>query len=216
MRVSFRAGDDRSRHVSRGASLRARTPRVNRSTGSDFGRAANHSGSSTRGGTGVSGHGEPPAGYRLSCWPAEGSIPAPHPAVLKRSGPLHTGGPLMNRPFAIALALLTAWFSLLAAPSSVAAKPEGTLTVAVATFGNERWLPHLYVGAEDVVLKPMYENLLTRDPKTGELAPMLAERWQVLDGGRTWRVPIRQGERFHGGRGELIPGGGKFTLPPRA
>src|SRR5437773_7120960 len=157
MRVSFRAGDDRSRHVSRGASLRARTPRVNRSTGSDFGRAANHSGSSTRGGTGVSGHGEPPAGYRLSCWPAEGSIPAPHPAVLKRSGPLHTGGPLMNRPFAIALALLTAWFSLLAAPSSVAAKPEGTLTVAVATFGNERWLPHLY------------ENLLTRDPKTGEI-----------------------------------------------
>jgi hypothetical protein len=23
-----------------------------------------------------------------------------------------------------------------------AAPPEGTLTVAVATFGNERWLPH--------------------------------------------------------------------------
>ena len=22
--------------------------------------------------------------------------------------------------------------------------PAGTLTVAVATFGNERWLPHLY------------------------------------------------------------------------
>jgi len=45
--------------------------------------------------------------------------------------------------------------------------PEGTLTVAVATFGNERWLPYLYVGAEDVVLKPMYENLLNRDPSTG-------------------------------------------------
>ena len=44
----------------------------------------------------------------------------------------------MNRPLSIALAVLTAWFSLLAAPSSVAAKPEGTLTVAVATFGNER------------------------------------------------------------------------------
>src|SRR5436189_205410 len=211
MRVSFRAGDDRSRHGSRGASLRALTPRVNRSTGSDFGRAANHSGSSTRGGSGASGHGEPPAGYRLSCWPAEGSIPAPHPAVLKRSGPLHTGGPLMNRPFAIALALLTTWFSLLAAPSSVAAKPEGTLTVAVATFGNERWLPHLYVGAEDVVLKPMYENLLTRDPKTGELAPMLAERWQVLDGGRTWRFHIRKGVRFHNGA-ELTAEDVRFTF----
>jgi Binding-prot-dependent transport system membrane comp, N-term len=28
-----------------------------------------------------------------------------------------------------------------------AQRPEGTLTVAVATFGNERWVPHLYVGA---------------------------------------------------------------------
>ena len=70
--------------------------------------------------------------------------------------------------------------SIVTAPREARAQaPSGTLTVAVATFGNERWLPHLYVGAEDVVLKPMYENLLTRDPKTGELAPMLAERWQV-------------------------------------
>src|SRR5437867_2556843 len=117
----------------------------------------------------------------------------------------------MNRPFAIALALLTAWFSLLAAPSSVAAKPEGTLTVAVATFGNERWLPHLYVGAEDVVLKPMYENLLSRDPKTGEAIPMLADRWQVLDGGRTWKFHIRKGVRFHNGA-ELTAEDVRFTF----
>jgi peptide/nickel transport system substrate-binding protein len=105
----------------------------------------------------------------------------------------------MNRPIGIALTLLAAACTVLGAPSGAAAKPEGTLTVAVATFGNERWLPHLYVGAEDVVLKPMYENLLTRDPKTGELAPMLAERWQVLDGGRTWKFHLRKGVRFHNG-----------------
>jgi peptide/nickel transport system substrate-binding protein len=105
----------------------------------------------------------------------------------------------MSRPLGIALAFVTALSSLLAPPPSAAAKPEGTLTVAVATFGNERWLPHLYVGAEDVVLKPMYENLLTRDPKTGELSPMLAERWEVLDGGRTWKFHIRKGVRFHNG-----------------
>ena len=63
----------------------------------------------------------------------------------------------------------------------VAARPEGTLTVAVATFGSERWLPHLYVGAEDLVFKPMYENLLSRDPPhTGALTPLLAERWEML------------------------------------
>ncbi len=91
-------------------------------------------------------------------------------------------------------------------------RPEGTLTVAVATFGNERWLPHLYVGAEDVVLKPMYENLLNRDPKTGDLVPMLAERWEVLDGGRTWRFHLRRGIPFHRGQGELTAEDVKFTF----
>ena len=80
----------------------------------------------------------------------------------------------------------------------VEAKPEGTLTVAVATFGNERWLPGLYVGAEDVVLKPLWENLLNRDGK-GNLIPMLAEKWQVADGGRTWRFHLRKGVKFHNG-----------------
>ena len=104
----------------------------------------------------------------------------------------------MNRPLGLALVLVTLW-SLVASPPGLAAAPEGTLTVAVATFGNERWLPNLYVGAEDVVLKPMYENLLTRDPKTGQLSPMLAERWQMLDGGRSWRFVLRKDVRFHNG-----------------
>src|SRR5712664_4914615 len=90
--------------------------------------------------------------------------------------------------------------------------PEATLTVAVATFGNERWLPQLYVGAEDVVLKPMYENLLTRDPKTGDLAPMLAERWKVADSGRTWTFYLRKGVQFHDGRGELTAEDVRFTF----
>src|SRR5881296_3773281 len=92
-----------------------------------------------------------------------------------------------------------------------AARPEGTLTVAVATFGNERWLPHLYVGAEDIVLKPLWENLLSRDQKTGELIPMLAERWQVTDGGRTWKFQLRKGVHFHDGR-ELTAEDVKFTF----
>src|SRR5881296_1561359 len=92
-----------------------------------------------------------------------------------------------------------------------AARPEGTLTVAVATFGNERWLPHLYVGAEDIVLKPLWENLVSRDPKTGELIPMLAERWQVTDGGRTWKFQLRKGVHFHDGR-ELTAEDVKFTF----
>jgi peptide/nickel transport system substrate-binding protein len=109
----------------------------------------------------------------------------------------------------ILIALALTW--AVAASPPAGAAPEGTLTVAVATFGNERWLPNLYVGAEDVVLKPMYENLLTRDAK-GELAPGLAERWQVLDGGRTWKFHLRKGVQFHGGKGELTAEDVRFTF----
>jgi peptide/nickel transport system substrate-binding protein len=118
---------------------------------------------------------------------------------------------MMRRPLLItALMMGTAWLLALAVGPAASA-PEGTLTVAVATFGGERWLPHLYPGAEDVVLKPMFENLLTRDPKTGDLAPMLAERWQVTDGGRTWKFRLRKGVRFHNGT-ELTAEDVKFTF----
>jgi peptide/nickel transport system substrate-binding protein len=103
-----------------------------------------------------------------------------------------------RRRLSITALILTAPLWALAGGSGEAAPPEGTLTVAVATFGNERWLPHLYVGAEDVVLKPLWENLLNRDAK-GNLIPMLAERWEVLDGGRTWKFHLRKGVRFHNG-----------------
>src|SRR2546426_4122815 len=96
------------------------------------------------------------------------------------------------------------------APVGRSEAPAGTLTVAVATFGNERWLPHLYVGAEDVVLKPLWENLLSRDGK-GNPIPLLAERWQVLDGGRTWRFHLRKAVRFHNGA-ELTAEDVKFTF----
>jgi hypothetical protein len=80
---------------------------------------------------------------------------------------------MVQRRWFIMLTCVTLALALAAVcPAATPAhKPEGTLTVAVATFGNERWLPQLYVGAEDVVLKPMYKNLLSRDPKTGELTP---------------------------------------------
>ena len=102
---------------------------------------------------------------------------------------------LTQRIVAMSVAVL---LTALAVPAASTAAPQGTLTVAVATFGNERWLPNLYVGAEDIVLKPLWENLLSRDAK-GNLIPMLAEKWQVSDGGKTWRFQLRKGVRFHNG-----------------
>jgi peptide/nickel transport system substrate-binding protein len=116
----------------------------------------------------------------------------------------------MRRRLSIPSLIATALLWVLAMPPAEAARPEGTLTVAVATFGNERWLPHLYVGAEDIVLKPLWENLLNRDAK-GNLIPMLAERWEVLDGGRTWKFHLRKGVRFHNGS-ELTAEDVKFSF----
>src|SRR5713226_10510259 len=116
----------------------------------------------------------------------------------------------MKQRLSIIVSIATALLWALAMLPAEAARPEGTLTVAVATFGNERWLPHLYVGAEDIVLKPLWENLLNRDAK-GALIPMLAERWEVLDGGRTWRFHLRKGVRFHDGS-ELTAEDVRFTF----
>jgi peptide/nickel transport system substrate-binding protein len=122
----------------------------------------------------------------------------------------------MGRPiiWVLTLVVALAWTPTRASAQSASPAPAGTLTVAVATFGNERWLPHLYVGAEDVVLKPLWENLLSRDAK-GNLIPMLAERWQVLDGGRTWKFQLRKGVRFHNGM-ELTAEDVKFTFTQMA
>src|SRR5262245_17532729 len=109
----------------------------------------------------------------------------------------------------VVLTVVLAVVSPAATPTS---RPEGTLTVAVATFGNERWLPHLYPGAEDVVLKPMMENLLSRDVKTGELIPLLAEHWEVLAGGRAWKFQLRKGVPFQGGWGEVTAEDVKYTF----
>src|SRR5215467_3016760 len=118
----------------------------------------------------------------------------------------------MSKHGAIIPALIITTLLLVAAvPPSEAVRPEGTLTVAVATFGNERWLPSLYVGAEDIVLKPLWENLLSRDAK-GNLSPMLAERWQGLEGGKTWRFHLRRGVRFHTTGEEVTAEDVKFTF----
>ena len=71
---------------------------------------------------------------------------------------------MMQRFGVVTLIVVALLGAVAVAPAE--SKPEGMLTVAVATFAGERWLPQLYPGAEDIVLKPMFENLLSRDLKT--------------------------------------------------
>src|SRR5215471_4571142 len=115
-----------------------------------------------------------------------------------------------RKPLLFIASIVTACLGVVSLAPAQAPRPEGTLTVAVATFGNERWLPSLYVGAEDIVLKPLWENLLSRDA-SGNLIPMLAEKWESLEGGRTWKFHLRKGVRFHNGN-DLTAEDVKFTF----
>ncbi len=45
----------------------------------------------------------------------------------------------------------------------------------------------------------VWEPLITNDEETGQPAPCLAERWEMLDGGRVWVFHLRRGVRFHDG-----------------
>lgn len=44
----------------------------------------------------------------------------------------------------------------------------------------------------------IFQTLLRKGPQ-GQPLPGLAESWQVIDGGRTWRLRIQPGARFHSG-----------------
>src|SRR5262245_8848816 len=56
----------------------------------------------------------------------------------------------------------------------------------------------------------MGEGLLTRDPQTMELKPMLAESWKNVNP-TTWEVKLRRGVKFHNGE-EFTAESVKFTI----
>lgn len=80
------------------------------------------------------------------------------------------------------------------APANVA----DTLTIAYP--GNLETIdPHQSRAVlTDAALALVYENLITRDPKTMELKPLLATSWRNVDP-LTWEIKLRQGVKFANG-----------------
>lgn len=93
-------------------------------------------------------------------------------------------------------------------------KPAGKLTIGLSSLGTEEiWLPWAESGREGwSVVGAVYESLLTTDRETGGVLPMVAERWQVEEGGKRWRFFLRRGIQFHGGHGELTADDVKFSM----
>ena len=88
-------------------------------------------------------------------------------------------------------------------PRAQPAAPAPLLTVAFSAGGNESVLPWQRNLIELLQVRPMYEFLLDVDRSTGQLVPMLAENWEVGDGGRSWTFTLRPGVQFHDGWGEF-------------
>ena len=90
--------------------------------------------------------------------------------------------------------------------------PTGELRVAMATFGNERWLPGASAGAEATAFHSILENLLTRNPETGDNIGELAESWDIRDGGLTWEFRLREGPQWHNGEGPVTADDVQFSF----
>lgn len=62
--------------------------------------------------------------------------------------------------------------------------------------------PHLAQSRQaGLILRQIFDSLVTRDPATHEFAPGLASAWQVSDDGLQYTFRLRQGIRFHDGSG---------------
>jgi len=84
-------------------------------------------------------------------------------------------------------------------------EPAGTLNIGHRELGPFVAHPKLIGNPQILIISAsgLTESLLTHDPATGELVPMLAEEWSISDDFLTWTWKIRQGVQFHKGYGEM-------------
>ena len=97
--------------------------------------------------------------------------------------------------------------------ASVAKKPPtDTLTVALSTLAEETFLPWNGGTARHSYLSMIYESLTYIDPKTEQMMPGLATKWEMSPDGKTWTFWIRKGVQFHEGWGELTAEDVKYSI----
>jgi peptide/nickel transport system substrate-binding protein len=125
----------------------------------------------------------------LACAPA--TAPASTVPPAQSAAEAKPGAPGAPAPAAPAASPATA-----AAPSRPT--PKGAITIVVGeepvTLAGYNATP----GYNNQVVRNIDEALLNRDPKTQELVPELATKWEQTNP-TTWRFTLRQGVTFHDG-----------------
>jgi ABC-type transport system substrate-binding protein len=74
---------------------------------------------------------------------------------------------------------------------------DGAITMMLAAFGNEIWVPRDSDGVGGV--GTLVQAYLIDSDGEGNLTPGVAESWTVSPDGKTWTFKIRQGIKFHDG-----------------
>lgn len=96
-------------------------------------------------------------------------------------------------------------------PSPV--KPEGTVTIALPSFGREEWLGASAAISEREPMAGVWETLLDRDRKTNAPSPLLAEKFQMTPtaDGVDWLFDLRKGVKWSDDWGEFTAEDVKFS-----
>ncbi|MDP2949375.1 MAG: ABC transporter substrate-binding protein [Chloroflexota bacterium] len=128
-----------------------------------------------------------------------GEPPKPTPTPTPTSPPVPTATP---QPIATPTATPTARPipTATATPTQVAVRPKGELKQAIQSFGHQHFDPvREERGNSSHYQAPIYDSLIGSNVDTGQMAPGIAERWEFLSDGLTWRFYVRKGMKWHNG-----------------
>lgn len=90
--------------------------------------------------------------------------------------------------------------------------PSGSLNVALSTFEAETFLPWNGGVARQSYILMIYDVLVYVDPKTDQLVPGLAEKWDLSKDGKTVTFYLRKGVQFQEGWGEMTSADVKYSI----
>lgn len=140
--------------------------------------------------------------------PTPVATPAPTPRAEATLPPITTPTPTPT-PVATPAPITTPTPTPIPTPTPTAPKPEGTLSIGVATMSEEKWGLDQSFSTSNWV-SSVYEYLLDVD-ENANLVPALAERWEVSPNGKSYTFYLRKGIQFHDGWGELTAEDVKFS-----